>query len=44
VKRKMSSFPVKHREHRNWPRPTKTSAQAVVVVGAPEPAPITQQP
>lgn len=36
VKRKMSSFPVKRQHHRNWPQPTKTANEAVVVVGVPE--------
>ena len=36
VKRKMSSFPLKRHEHRNWPRPTKTANEAVVVVGVPK--------
>jgi hypothetical protein len=33
VKRKMSNYRVKRPEHRAWPRPTRTPAQAVVVLG-----------
>ena len=35
VKRKMSNFAVKRHDHRNWPRPTKTAEEAVVVAGVP---------
>lgn len=35
VKRKMSSYPVKHTSHRAWPQPTLTSAQAVHVLAPP---------
>ena len=34
VKRKMSNFGVKRAEHRNWPRPTRTPEQAVVILGS----------
>ena len=34
VKRKMSSYQVKRPEHRNWPQPTRTPADAVRVLGA----------
>jgi hypothetical protein len=33
VKRKMSKFGVKRAEHRDWPQPTLTPAQAVRIVG-----------
>jgi hypothetical protein len=34
VKRKMSSYAVKRSEHRRWPQPTRSSADAVRVVGS----------
>lgn len=34
VKRKMSNFGVKRAEHRNWPQPTRTPAQAVRILGS----------
>ena len=34
VKRKMSNYGVKRPEHRHWPKPTRTPAQAVRVLGA----------
>ncbi len=34
VKRKMSKYNVKRAEHLRWPQPTRTSAEAVRVVGA----------
>ena len=34
VKRKMSGFPVKRAEHRNWPQPTRRAVDAVQVLGA----------
>jgi hypothetical protein len=37
VKRKMSSYGVKRSEHRLWPQPTRSSADAVRVIGS-EPA------
>jgi len=33
VKRKMSGYAVKRTDHRDWPQPTKTPAQAVRVLG-----------
>jgi hypothetical protein len=40
VKRKMSNFGVKRRDHKHWPRPTLPPAEAVVIVGASKPTPI----
>ncbi|MFZ2056680.1 MAG: hypothetical protein WAV54_04660, partial [Acidimicrobiales bacterium] len=34
VKRKMSKFGVKRPKHRNWPKPTRTPEQAVVILGS----------
>lgn len=34
VRRKMSNFGVKRAEHRHWPQPTRTPAQAVRVLGS----------
>ena len=34
VKRKMSSYPVKRPDHKNWPQPTRTPVEAVRVIGA----------
>ena len=38
VKRKMSSYAVKHSEHRRWPQPTRNPADSVPIIGS-EPAP-----
>jgi hypothetical protein len=40
VKRKMSSFGVKRAKHRAWPCPALPAGQAIVIVGASNPAPI----
>jgi hypothetical protein len=34
VKRKMSKFRVKRAEHRQWPQPTRSPQEAIVVLGA----------
>jgi hypothetical protein len=35
VKRKMSNYGVKHRQHRDWPRPTLTPPEAVHILAPP---------
>lgn len=37
VKRKMSSYQLKRAEHRLWPQPTHTGAQAILIT-RPQPA------
>lgn len=32
VKRKMSNFPLKRPDHRNYPKPTRTPEEAVVIL------------
>ena len=34
IKRKMSKWPVKHPEHRNWPGPTRPPADTITVLAA----------
>ena len=34
VKRKMSKFHVKRPEHHQWPQPTRSPEEAVVILGA----------
>jgi hypothetical protein len=32
MKRKMSNYAVKRAEHRSWPQPTRSTAQAVAIL------------
>jgi hypothetical protein len=34
IKRKMSNWPVKRPDHRNWPRPTKPANDAITIIAA----------
>jgi len=43
VKRKMSNFGVKRAAHKAWPQPTRPVIDAVVIVGASKPAPVSRR-